>query len=245
MIVDRHGRRHFPAGTPGSRGGEFAPGGEAGAGWVGAVAARMPPGDRTEAGYRAAVEFDDEHTGLRVRATLIRLKGRLRIDADIRNRDDQIVGNVRWYGEAGPDTIRLDELTLAGRSTQSEAAYKVDPEGYQGQGFGTRYIAHYRAQLKALGFKRIEMLADIDVGGYSWAVAGLDFRTTAARSGIKARARRMLVQFPQFRAEVEALAKRKDSAPIEWARIGWVQGASTWFGKRVMKGSDWAAVDNL
>lgn len=25
MIVDRHGRRHYPAGTPGSKGGEFAP----------------------------------------------------------------------------------------------------------------------------------------------------------------------------------------------------------------------------
>lgn len=32
MIVDRHGRRHYPAGTPGSRGGEYAPNGSAIAG---------------------------------------------------------------------------------------------------------------------------------------------------------------------------------------------------------------------
>lgn len=38
MVVDRHGRVHYPAGTPGSKGGEYAPK------WVRAVSARMQRG---------------------------------------------------------------------------------------------------------------------------------------------------------------------------------------------------------
>jgi hypothetical protein len=34
MIVDRHGRRHYPAGTPESKGGEFAPGTPGGGGHI-------------------------------------------------------------------------------------------------------------------------------------------------------------------------------------------------------------------
>lgn len=39
MIVDRRGRRHYPAGTPRSKGGEYAPT----AGWLGVVEGRLPP----------------------------------------------------------------------------------------------------------------------------------------------------------------------------------------------------------
>lgn len=42
MIIDEHGRAHYPAGTPRSKGGEFAP---TGASWVTRMSARMRPGE--------------------------------------------------------------------------------------------------------------------------------------------------------------------------------------------------------
>lgn len=231
----------WPARDPRGRGGQFAPTG-ASTGWLGAVEARLPalPSSsmRDHDTVRRVLEYADAVTGLAVRIDTVKKAGkkvpRVVANGSIVDRDGKRVGQVDWTVEPENGSVYLANLIL----------HDAEPTR-QGQGFGTRYRQHYRRMLRHHGIRKIELVANVDVGGYSWAVAGMDFANQDSRRRIVARARGWVRAHPQWRPQVEELARRRDSAPIEWARIGWQPGLTTWPGKQLMKGSEWDAVEWL
>lgn len=248
MIVDRRGDRHYPAGTPGGRGGQYAPKGPAGDGWVSAVAGRLPPGDPAlfhgnDDAIRAAVDYTDPETGLTV--TVSRITGQpgygsRYVFADIHDRDDNPVGQAEFtiHDPAVGPTAYVNGLFVQGASDNQSGG------DFQRQGFGTRYRHHFEEAFRAAGIRELRLHA-IQVGGMFWARAGFDFAAPDSRDDVVRRAREWLIGHPQWRKQVEELAGRGDSAPLEWLMLGWTPHASTWPGKQIMNGSSWDGVKRL
>jgi len=126
----------------------------------------------------------------------------------------------------------------AGERTVTHETLILD-EGVQGQGFATRYNAQVEESYRASGVERVELTANVDVGGYSWARAGYDFRDDQARADVADLARE------RFGDEFQSVLSNPDSSPIDFAMVGHTPGATTWPGKELMLESTWDGVKNL
>lgn len=137
----------------------------------------------------------------------------------------------------------------------------------QGQGFAQDFNSRLEKIYRAGGVKKIILDADIDVGGYAWAVAGFDFRGNA-RSWIMNRLRSTVADKTgvyTFQMK-ERLGKRFDEQlavaqkfvqdnrinpyvkPIDVAQIGRQKGQGKgdwWFGKALLMGAQWWAQRRL
>ena len=107
-------------------------------------------------GLRAEVEYADDVEGHRL------------ITGGITTADGRRVGMfARSY------SYDADELLVAHHDL-------LDLDGdVQGQGFAEAFNSHLEAWYRASGVDRIELTANIDVGGYAWARAGYDYATEA------------------------------------------------------------------
>lgn len=175
------GPDRWPAGTPGGKGGEFRPKGGVS---VPGMAEGLKDAPRVAAKKKAReilANVGDEDAALDdVRAVM----------------DGTYAGfDVRVQrGEVTPDGIDVWAHIFAGGKRVGEVHRVVaeDDEGnlfaehayleldkaaaVRGQGFATAFNAHLEEWYRESGVERIELNADIDVGGYAWARAGYDFR---------------------------------------------------------------------
>lgn len=100
---------------------------------------------------------------------------------------------------------------------------------------------------RSAGVRHIDLTANVDVGGYTWAKKGYDWSPDAERPvGIMERmanaADRESDTVQQLVADLyESLAGPRSGwpSPYELAMAGWEPGATDWLGKRVMLGSEW------
>jgi hypothetical protein len=67
---------------------------------------------------------------------------------------------------------------------------EIKDENYQGQGFADEFNAALEDWYRDSGVTRIELEADIDVGGYAWARQGYDFRDGEVAEDVVRRVRR-------------------------------------------------------
>ena len=246
MIVDRRGDAHWPAGTPDGKGGQYAPR----AGWLGQVEARLPAGDPTvfhsnEQAIRAAVDYTDPDTGLSVVVSRVTGQpgyGSRYVFADIHDSDDNIVGQAEFTIH-DPTIGDVPSAYVNGLFVQGSAD-NAEGGDYRRQGFGTRYRHHFEAAFRAAGIRELR-LHTILTGGIFWARAGFDFAAPDARDDVIRKAREWLVSHPQWRKQVDELAARDNSTPLEWLMLGWSPHASTWPGRQIMDGSSWDGVKRL
>jgi len=214
--------------------GRFGSGGGGSSGGGSPGAARLHAGD--EAAIKAAYEFDDDElTGLRTEVYAIRSAGPHQttyVSAWIKNADGETVGQAEHAIHPDQRTARLDGLIL-------------QPD-YQGQGFGARYMRNVESQYREAGIEEITLTADIDVGGYSWARDGYNFKSADSRSAVASMAREESRRFnPDVQRQVRAVADDPEATPVEFAMIGWQEGATTWPGKQIMLGSLWEGSKRL
>jgi hypothetical protein len=131
----------------------------------------------------------------------------------------------------------------------------VDPE-FQGQGIATRFNAMLERFYRANGVDRIQLEANLDVGGYAWARAGYDFDGSYSVSKIADRFKGRLERGasdmePATRDQIRSLLARVGTdnppTPLEFAMVGWREGAATWLGKETMLGKEvsWSGVKRL
>lgn len=128
---------------------------------------------------------------------------------------------------------------------------------YQGSGFAEKFNANLYDWYRRSGIAKVEVHANIDVGGYTWATQGFDFANAqhaasflrAAREKVdkvllrppKGLTKAQVAQLNDYLREIESGA-RPASAP-EIARFGRQPGqggrTSVWPGKWLMLRSDW------
>lgn len=192
-----------------------------------------------EKAIRATYNYHDEKTGLTAEVTAVnggKGPGSPKyVEITITDRDGNWVGEAtRTVQPAGTRTVTHETLTLV--------------EDVQGQGFATRFNAQAEASYRASGVERVELTANIDVGGYSWARAGYDFKDDDSRSAVAELAREQLSSSgisDSARAEFESVLGNPDSSPIDFAMVGHTPGATTWPGKEMMLDSTWDGVKVL
>lgn len=145
----------------------------------------------------------------------------------------------------------------------------LDPQ-VRGQGFASEFNRSLTDWYRSQGVERIELTANIDVGGYAWASHGYDFADEGSAARV---ARRLGSQEYQYRsraarlrldgdtsaadeldaqaAAAVALLERAEKAgfgspeyptPFEFSQVGRTPGARSWLGRDVMLGSNWEGV---
>jgi GNAT superfamily N-acetyltransferase len=129
---------------------------------------------------------------------------------------------------------------------------------HQGNGAASAWYKHTSEQYRKAGFDRIEMLANLDVGGYAWARQGFGFSTgtaTASRLYIGSRATRTARAHSSYTTRDVARARlmmlKPGTTPQDFMKIGqsrrWTDasGHEHWFGKDLLLGSAWPAIKRL
>lgn len=133
---------------------------------------------------------------------------------------------------------------------------------HQGRGIADRLNAHSVSVYQRMGVDRIQLEAELDVGGYAWARQGFRFDDGGndhIRQGmlneVMARAESNRVRAngidpKQDVADRDALHRASDAGedvqPIDIARIGEARaralGEDTWYGKEILLGNSWSGV---
>lgn len=172
------------------------------------------------------------------------------------------------FGGTTPDGKSLygniERAWIETKDTVVNVHFTVDKE-HQGQGLGTHVTKNLDDLYRRRGIKRITVDANMNVGGYAWAVRGFDFtdRGTAARLlGALARTYHIepdpdpaiseLIDDPYALAvsdQIDVLIDRADRGeritPLEIAMIGYPpkdKWAKTWPGKKFMLSQSWDGV---
>jgi Rho termination factor-like protein len=178
--------------------------------------------------------------------------GFLSVRGEIRDADGRVAGTFsRVFHDHRDGQMTAEHVLL-------QLARRV-----QGSGFAERFNRNLYDWYRRSGIARVEVHADIDVGGYTWATQGFDFRShraanswlLEARSRIdralrrtpKGLTREQVQELDQYIARIES-GEVTASAP-EIARFGRQPGqggrGSLWAGKWIMLRSDWLGVLHL
>lgn len=208
---------------------------------------------RVAKAMRAAYRYRDKATGLTVRIDEAGVApgGRSATATfTIVNRD----GVKKGSGQ------RFWHVTDDGRLMVSHSELMLDPN-VQGGGFAARFNAQAEDVYRDAGVGEIQLHADMDVGGYAWAVAGYDFRDEQDVIDVGRQLNNWIAANPvddQTREQVRALVARATPehfaagthpTPYEYAMVGRhaavVQQRPggreilVWPGKQALLRSDW------
>jgi GNAT superfamily N-acetyltransferase len=165
----------------------------------------------------------------------------------------------RFYDDLGGQqvgSLSRELRDINGERSVYNAYLRLDAD-HQGQGFVTAYFDDLEDWYRANGVRFIDVHANIDIGGYTWATKGFDWQKRADGSpdmgDVPRRLAREIVRMPQGVQRVEAeaiLAGLEDPSrwwtdtmvsPKDIARHGRAaaRAGETWVGKRAMLGSSW------
>lgn len=170
------------------------------------------------------------------------------VSADIRDANGVYVGTTQRILRRGSD----------GKLWVYHAYLSLN-SNFQGQGFAEAWNGHLMNWYSESGLDRIEVTANIDVGGYTWARQGFDWKDESDAYSIGARLRRHVADNPGTYNE-EQLAAAQDvldrldridfgdpgyPTAYEMSQVGRLPGqgrTDPWPGKQAMLGSTWHGV---
>jgi GNAT superfamily N-acetyltransferase len=175
-----------------------------------------------------AYNFTDEQSGLEARVEQVGIDGdgQVLIQGYVYDAEDNQVG--KFKRDLNPD----DKMV-------HNAYFKLNEE-YRGSGFGRRYYQHQEDAAMIAGFEKIEINANIDVGGYAWARMGYSFdpnQDSAEEIGS------MMLENWQSEFPDDDFPLPDFSEAYELALVESPDGEP--WGKQQMLGSDWYAVKPL
>jgi GNAT superfamily N-acetyltransferase len=129
---------------------------------------------------------------------------------------------------------------------------------WQGQGIAAKFTKASDEFHRGLGIHRVEVQANIDVGGYAWARLGFNWHPdiggshgselTAKAIGIAIRDGHtdMVTKWAPKLAKFHATSDVNDlPTPAELSRLGWEPGKKKWAGKDLLLGANWQGVKRL
>jgi SPP1 gp7 family putative phage head morphogenesis protein len=172
-------------------------------------------------------------------------------------------------GEAVGDFARILGIGERGELIAYHASLHL-AEDVQGTGFARDFNRRAIDWYRRTGFDRVELIANIDIGGYAWARAGYDWANIQAAESIRSRLAATLADLrergytfaldgdgPKQLAAAEALLDRWNDTKFgsvaypsayELSQLGRWPGAGrddVWIGKLVLLGSTWEGVLRL
>lgn len=207
--------------------------------------------DTAQAAAAARQIYEGTFAGLRVVVDSVeRSPTSLNVQGVIHNQNGRAVGSFER-----DIVLRQDDLVAF-------HSYLSLDSRIQGQGFARAYNQHLEAWYRASGVDRIELLANIDIGGYAWARQGYDWRTERDAHEIWRRLEQTIAEHSgrMSTAQVQAgltLLERAYGTPFgdaaypsayEVSQLGRPPGATAddmWLGKLALLGSSWRAVKPL
>ena len=205
--------------------------------------------DRDELHDIVGERLNGQYAGLTVKVSSVEtFGGQLGVEADIFDADGRFVGETRR-------SFRRSH----GKLWAYHALLHLEPQ-VQGQGFAEAWNSHLMKWYTESGLDRIEVTANIDVGGYTWARQGFDWKTKEEAVNIAARLRTQLdeahprLYSAEQRAAAESVIERITRLPVddpdfptayEVSQVGRKPGQGkddSWPGKDAMLGSSWSGV---
>ncbi|MGI5153605.1 phage minor capsid protein [Microbispora sp. CA-102843] len=192
--------------------------------------------------------FRTEHAGLRVEPEGMGMLRRLG--------DDSVIISSAIKDAAGREVGAVERVFFRDGETGTlwvEHSLLTLHKSVRGQGFASEFNAYLERWYRQSGVERIQVHADIDVGGYTWARHGFDWadeETAEAmfegfeefldehRNDPAAAAARDILR----RAREEPFGSERYPTPYEMSQVGRTDGATSWLGKAYMLGSDWQGV---
>lgn len=226
--------------------------------------ASLIPSDEEEAADRAdeitaaiTEQLEGEYAGLTVKASEDGFElnpGSTWTAFDIVNRHGRYIGSTVREFRRDPDGALVAYHEYLG----------LDDEEAHDQGFARAWNAHLEQWYRESGFDRIELTANIDIGGYAWASAGYQFELRSDAVKILRRLRAAvdaLGDSPRERRQAQAAEAILEAARTrEFGQPGYPTARqisqagrlpdqsgkdAVWPGKAAMLGSDWHAVKYL
>ena len=211
---------------------------------------KIVAGDNYGTDIKAVYEMQME-SGLRSEVTFSRYDSydnAVTIEGTIRTPDNQ---------RAGTFTRKI--YTHTNGSLTAENYYLKIDTPYQGHGFASEFNRRLENWYIANGFDSVQVHADIDKGGYSWARDGFDWRESSAvqARSILGRIRQKaedlgdidtMEQTEDLREQLsrsEYVSESDIPTPFELSNLGWEPGKTTWAGREGMLDSNWYGVKYL
>lgn len=191
--------------------------------------AKKPASDLLDASSRSSVRedvkavYEGTFAGLDVRVTSVRVSnGKVLVEATIHGRGGGKLGELsRVVGRDSEGNLYAEHRHL-----------ELDGS-VRGQGFATEFNAALEEWYRESGVDRIEIHADISVGGYAWARAGYDWRDGEVPTSIVDRLRRKSYD-ADVREMLDRIARGDVPTPYEISQLS--------VGKDILLGSDWLGV---
>ena len=160
-----------------------------------------------------------------------------------------ITYNVRIADDKGDVKFKIERTFDPDTNTVKHDYLQIAPE-LQGKGYGTRINNALYEEYKFQGYEAVELFANVDVGGYTWARAGYGWKDMGAARGFFLRVQEDWgdldgVAGVNVPPEWKVLFDRAMDAenlddmplPIEVANLG--RDTPDHWGKTVMLGSSW------
>ena len=154
------------------------------------------------------------------------------------------------FGDAYGRSVSWERTFDTNEGVVEHLLFNIHP-GLQGQGIATAVNESAYELYQRRGFDEVQLQANMDVGGYTWAAEGYTWNddsmdTTEYINGILGNAEFVAGEFgvsDQVAAEIADIDQRMQSGdrpePIELAMLGRTPGAKTWPGKAAMLGTTW------
>lgn len=140
---------------------------------------------------------------------------------------------------AGDDFRLIREFRLSGNKRIVEHSYLVIPDAKQGSGISRDLFKSLYTQYKNAKINRIEVHANINIGGYTWARYGFSASKSDAIELLNSKSNYPF--YKQAKQKIDdyfTLHKNKDEFPM----MLWVNEQ---YGKEMLLGSDWSGFINL
>ena len=134
-----------------------------------------------------------------------------------------------------------EEFELIRRFVERKGSISVEhevfviPESIQGKGMSKKLFKELFSQYENMGIDKIELFANLDVGGYAWAKYGFSTEKSNVKAILKYSLRKNKITEEEFNFGISVIEKYDDDEMVPMNLI-----ANTQFGKKVLLKTSWA-----
>lgn len=134
-----------------------------------------------------------------------------------------------------------EEFELIRRFVERKGSISVEhevfviPESIQGKGMSKKLFKELFSQYENMGIDKIELFANLDVGGYAWAKYGFSTEKSNVKAILKYSLRKGKLSEEEFNFAISVIEKYDDDEMVPMNLI-----ANTQFGKKLLLKTSWA-----
>lgn len=153
-----------------------------------------------------------------------------------------LVVSGKIYNQSGESVGYFDRdfTRWAGKIEVEHSLFFID-KAYEGTGFGSRFVRHCQEKYMKYGVSKINLWANLDVGGYAWARMGFDFTDKHKVNELYNKLVGTWVHYYPNASTAPAISNFNHS----WDFAAFIGPDGRKIGKEVLLGSTWSAAKIL